>query len=102
MAYEEITSRNLSKGFSEVLIYLNDVTNSWFGNMFLITVWSIITFAVYNNRNDFGEAVSSAGFVLAIIGVFFWISGAISAYVLTACIGSAIFGFIWLLIEKRN
>ena len=99
---EQITNRNLTKGFGEILIYLNDVTNSWFSNMFLFAIWIIIAFSIYNNRQDFGEALSASGFVVAILGTLFWIAGFVGGYSLAICIGLAILGFVFLLIERKQ
>lgn len=99
--YRTPTDINMSKGYTEILNYINDVTNSWFSNMILVAIFVITAMGIYGYRKDFGEAFSSAGFFTAIIAVLFWVAGFINGLTLGIVIAVAIVGVASLWISKR-
>ena len=91
--YPYITERNVSKGFEEILSYVNDVTNSWISNMLLVGIFIIAFLGIFATRKDIGEAFAGSGFLLVMTATFFWVFDFISITPLITCIVVAIFGF---------
>ena len=92
MAYDSPTTINVSKGLGEVGNYLGNVTNNWFGNMLLITIYVIILIGIFKAKDDFASAVAIAGFGTFVIGLLFWLGGFISGIAFGVVIGVAIVG----------
>lgn len=92
---------NGTKGFGEILLYVNNVTGSVFSNMMLITIWIIILIGYYKARDDFGGAMGVAGFVTFVIGLLFWLGGFVSGVTLSIVIGMAIIGIIATIVERQ-
>ena len=98
--YANVYDRNLTKGFDEILYYVNDVTESLVSNLILVGIYIIILYGVFKNRNDFLEAMSVSGFVTFIIAVLFWLAGFISGYILVFVLAVAILSFAILWFNK--
>jgi len=100
--YPNIYDRNLSKGFQEILYYINDTTDSWISNMLLIGIFIIVSFNVFNHRDDLWEAFAIGGFTTFLISTLFWIGGFISGVTVTITLATAILGFVTLIFSKRR
>ena len=92
MVYESPTSINMSQGMGEMVNYLGEVTNYWFGNMLLIAIYVIILIGVFKAKDDFAGAMAIAGFGTFLIGLFFWLGGMITGWAFGITIGIAIVG----------
>jgi len=101
MSYANPTSINATKGFGEVLNYVNEVTNSWISNMSLIAIYFIILIGFYKAKDDFKGALAVAGYGAFVIGLFFWIGGFISPIAFGTTIAMAILGTIVLLLDNN-
>lgn len=99
--YESPSSLNMSKGFGEMVTYINNVTNSWISNMILIAIWIIILTGSFKSTNDFGKSMGVAGFGTFIVALFFWLGGLISGVTLSMVIGMAIVGIIIVLVSNN-
>jgi hypothetical protein len=100
MAYPSPTTINASKGFGEVLIYVNNVTNNWISNLLLMAIWIIILIGFYKAKDDFTGALAVAGYGTFVVSLFFWIGGFISGTAFGIVIAVAIIGTIVLLMDK--
>ena len=101
MAYDSPTSINASKGFGEILTYVNNVTDGWISNMLMIAVYVIILIGFYKAKDDFKGAMAVAGYGTFVIGLFFWIGGFVSSMAFGMSIGVAIVGTIVLLLDNN-
>ncbi len=102
MAYSSITDRNLSKGFSEILYYANEVTESWISNLILIAIYIITMMTIYNYKRDFVEGMAVAGFFTFLIALFFYLGDFISGVTFVFVIAVTIISVGLLFFNKRR
>lgn len=100
MAYPSPSLINGSKGFGEVLTYVNGVTDGWFSNMILIAIYIIVLIGFYKAKEDFKGAMAVAGYGTFVIALLFWASGMVSPISLGITIAIAIVGTIVLLADQ--
>jgi len=101
MSYPSPSSINASKGFTEILSYTNDVTNSWISNMLLIGIYIIVLIGFYKAKDDFQGALAVAGYGTFVVALFFWIGGFVSGWAFGISIAMAILGTIVLLMDHN-
>lgn len=101
MTYASPTTINATKGLGEILIYVNEVTNQWFSNMFLIAIYVIVLMGFYKAKDDFQGALAVAGYGTFVVSLFFWIGGVISGITFGITIAVAILGTIVLLMDHN-
>jgi len=101
MTYTSPTTINVTKGFGEVLNYVNVVTNSWLSNMFMIALYVIILIGFYKAKDDFKGALAVSGYGTFVVGLLFWIGGFISGIAFGMTIGVAILGTVVLLLDNN-
>ena len=101
MTYDSPTTINATLGLGEVLNYLNNVTDSWISNMFLIALYVIILIGFYKAKEDFKGALAVAGYGIFVIGLLFWIGGFVSGLALSFAIALAVIGTIVLLLDNN-
>ena len=101
MAYPSPTTINGTKGFGEVLNYINVVTNSWISNMILIAIYVIVLIGFYKAKEDFKGALAVAGYGTFVVALLFWIGGFVSGISFGMTIGVAILGTIVLLMDNN-
>lgn len=108
MAYPTLdTSYNITGDFSEILPYLNEVTNNLFSSMFLIAVFCISCLGSYfatrssQGRGDFPASFAVAGFVTAILSLILYLKlGVVSLLEVTVTISICIIGVLWLFLSR--
>lgn len=101
MTHISPTTINMSKGFGEVLIYLNTVTNNWISNFLLISIYLVILVGFYKVKDDFQGAFASAGYGTFVVALLLWIGGFVSGISLGICIAMGIIGTIVLLMDNN-
>lgn len=101
MAYPSPTTINGTKGFGEVLNYINVVTDSWISNMFLLAIYFIVLIGFYKAKEDFKGALAVAGYGTFVIALLFWIGGFVSAWAFGISLAMAILGTIVLLMDNN-
>ena len=101
MAYPSPSSVNASKGFGEVLNYINVVTDSWISNMILIALYFIVLIGFYKSKDDFKGALAVAGYGTFVFGLFMWIGGFVSGIAFGMTIAVAIMGTLVLLLDNN-
>ena len=101
MSYASPTTINSTKGFGEILNYINLVTDQWVSNMFLIAVYVIILIGFYKAKDDFKGALAVAGYGTFVVGLLFWIGGFVSGIAFGMSIGVAILGTILLFMDNN-
>jgi len=89
---------NATTGLSGMFNYLNAVTNSWFSNLFLISIYIIFATGFYFAKRDFGGSLTIGGFATFIIGLLFWVGGVISGVTFAFVVAIAIMSFasLWI------
>jgi len=102
MAYPNITDRNMSKGFSEILYYANEITESWLSNLILIGIYIITLMTIYNYKRDFVEGMAVAGFFTFLIALLFYLADFISGVTLVFVIAITIISVALLFFNKRR
>ena len=101
MTYASPTEINATKGFSEVLNYINVVTDNWVSNMLLIGIYIIVLLGFYKAKQDFTGAMAVAGYGTFVIALLFWVGGFVSGVALTVSIAFAIIGTAFLLLDRE-
>lgn len=101
MSYASPTTINASKGFGEIIGYVNGVTNQWFGNMLLIGIYIIVVIGYYKAKEDFIGALAMAGFSLFSVSLLFWLGGLISGVIMGISIGIAIISVVPLFLDNK-
>lgn len=99
MTYPSPSDINTTKGFGEVLDYLNEVTAMWISNMLLITVWFIILIGFYKAKDDFTGGLAVAGYCTFVLALLFWVGGFVSGITLGITAATAIIGTVVLLLD---
>lgn len=96
--YEYPTSINFTNGMNELFVYLNLVTNNWFSNFLLISIYIIFSAGFYFSRRDMFGAFAVGGFATFVFGVLLWAGGMISGVTFAFVIAVAIISFatLWL------
>jgi Zn-dependent protease with chaperone function len=102
MTYLSPNTINTSKGFGELLTYVNYATNNWISNMLLIAIYVIVLMGFYKAKDDFKGALAVAGYGTFVVSLLFWIGGFVSGWALGIAIAMAILGTIVLLLDNPN
>jgi len=95
------TTINATKGFGEILNYVNYCTDGWISNMIMIAIWVIVLMGYYKAKDDFKGALAIAGYGTFVIGLLFWIGGFITGVVFGMSIAVAIIGTLVLLLDAN-
>lgn len=101
MTYQSPETINATKGFPEILNYVNSVTDQWISNLLLIAIYVIILIGFYKSQEDFAGALAVAGYSTFVISLFFWIGGFVSGASFGIAIAIAIIGTVILLLDKE-
>lgn len=106
MTYEEFSSRNISDGFQVLFVYANDVTSGIFSNMLLFALFIIVLLgSFFASKRQTGSGNLAISFAVAgyfITGaslIMSFVDGLVNVYTIIICIGIAVIGTLWLLIE---
>ena len=102
MAYPSISDVNTTKGIGQVLGYVNDITDSWLSNGFLITIYFIIVISVFIARKDWAEGFAIGGFITFLVGFLFYLADFVAGYTLVILGAVAVLGVISLFITKKS
>jgi cytochrome c oxidase assembly factor CtaG len=103
MAWTSPTTINASEGLDSFLPYLNEVTNFWFGRMFMIAIFVIFLFGYISKKEgDWigGFAVSS--YVTFVLGLIFWVIGIVTGLDFAIIIGVVIISSAILFTQKPH
>lgn len=97
MPYDMPTTINWTSGMGEAFIYFNSVTNNWFSNLLLISIYVIFATGFYFAKNDIFGGFAVGGFVTFVISLILWVGGYISAITFTFAVAVMIasFGALW-------
>lgn len=98
--YEYPTIINASEGLPDLFSYVNNVTNSWFSNLLLVSIYLIMLVGFYKAKGDFSGAMAVAGFGTFIVSLLFWVGGLITGITFGFAIAMAIIGVIVLLLDN--
>ena len=101
MTHTSPVTVNATKGFGEVLTYINDVTNSWISVMMLFAIYVIILIGFYKASDDFKGALAVAGYGIFVVSLLFWIGGFVSGFIFGVSIALAIIGTLVLLMDNN-
>ena len=98
MAYEYPTSVNMTEGPTNLFLYLNTVTGSWFSNMILIAIYMIFASGFYYAKRDIFGGMAVGGFATFVIATLFWIAHIVSTVTFALVIAVSIMSFasLWL------
>ena len=102
--YTQPTEINWSEGFSGILYYVNDVTNSWVSILLLVAIYIITSISVYSYKKTpeaFFDSIAIAGFLTIVVGILFWTAEFISGTILAFVIGVGILSFASLWMKPR-
>lgn len=108
MAYELLTNRNLNAGFHVPFVYLNDITNGLFIQLFLFAIWVIVSMGIYFNQQrntgsgDLPVCLSVGGFITTITAVLLrLVPNLLSKYDLGVVIFLTVLSVAWLFFSKE-
>jgi len=92
---------NMSEGFTNLFVYFNTVTNNWFSNMLLITIYIMFAMGFYSSKRNVGGSFAVGGFATFVFGTLLWIANMISTFTFALVVAVAIgsFGMMWIFPE---
>ena len=103
MAWTSPTTINATRGFADILPYLNEVTENWISRMLLIGIWIIFLFGYLRVKGDndiiSGMAVSS--YVTFVLATLLWIIGFVSGLDMAIVVGVTLISTAMLLLDKK-
>lgn len=102
MPYNMPTSINWTSGMEEAFIYLNSVTNNWFSNMLLISIYIIFAIGFHFAKDDIFGGFAVGGFVTFVISLILWVGGYISGVTFTFAVAVMIASFCALWIRQNQ
>lgn len=103
MAWRSPTTINATAGMDSFLPYISEVTNFWFGRMFMISIFIIFIFGYLKFRNDdFIGALAVSSYVSFVIGLIFWVIGLVSGLDFAIVIGITLIASVLLLTQKKE
>ena len=100
--YQSVVDRNLTKGFGEILLYTNEVTEGLISNLILLGIYIIVLFSINQSKRNLVEATGIAGFVTFVISVLLWLSEFIVGTTVVITLSMAILGFLGVVFIKRS
>ncbi len=104
MTYRSPGSINATKGMQEFLIYASEVTNYWFGNMILISLFVIsLSYYLYTyGTKDFWSGVAVAGYFTFIVALFLWLMNVILGSTLAIVLGGVALATVALWMNRKD
>lgn len=106
MAFDEITTINVtsSDGMSNILSYINVVTNFWAGRMVMIAIFImfLLGYLRFKADDDFVGGFAIASYVTFVIGLLFWLINFLDGVAFSIIIGVTIISTAILLFDKRG
>ena len=89
MTYRNPASINATLGLQEFLVYASEITNYWFGNMIVITIFMIsLSYYLYTyGTKDFWSGAAVAGYFAFIVALFLWLMDVIIGSTMLLVIG---------------
>lgn len=106
MAYDEITTINMtsSEGMSNILQYINVVTDFWAGRMVVIAIFIMFLFGYLRSKgdDDFVGAFAVASYVTFVLGLLMWLINFLDGIAFGIIMGVTIIATAILLFDKRG
>ena len=104
MAYQSPATINATLGLQEFLIYCSQITNYWFGNMIVISVFVIsLSYYLYTyGTKDFWSGAAVAGYFAFIVALFLWLMDVITGSTMTIVIGGVTMATIALWRNRKD
>ena len=103
MAYSSPTGINLTSSPLGLFVWLNDVTNYWFSNALIMSIWVLFFMGFLSvERDDYIGASAVASYVTTILTLFLWIIGLASGWAFSIVIGLSLISTAWLLADRRG
>ena len=106
MAYDSINTINMtsSEGMSNILQYINVVTNDWAGRMIVVAIFVMFLFGYLRSKgdDDFVGAIAVASYVTFVMGMLMWLIGFLDGIAFSVIIGITIVSTAILLFDKRG
>ena len=104
--YDEINTINMTSadGMSNILQYLNVVTNFWAGRMVMVAIFVMFLFGYLKMKaeDDFVGAFAVASYVTFSLGILFWIIDFLDGLAFGVIIAVTIISTAILLFDKRG
>jgi len=106
MAFDSVNTINMtsSDGMSNILNYINVVTDFWAGRMVIIAVFIMFMFGYLKSKNDddFIGAFAVSSYVTFVIGTLMWLINFLDGISFSVVIGVTIISTAILLFDKRG
>jgi len=103
MAYDSITTVNMTSGIDELFYWLNEVTGLWFGNMMILAIFLVFLFGYLRAKSDdFVGGLAVSSYVTFVIGLMFWVIGIINGYTFGVVVGVTAISSVVLLLQKKE
>lgn len=104
MTYRDPSSINATLGLQEFLVYASEVTNYWFGNMIVISIFVIsLSYYLYTyGTKDFWSGTAVAGYFAFIVALFLWLMDVITGATMTVVIGGVTLATVALWLNRKD
>ena len=106
MSFDSITNINMtgSEGMSNILQYINVVTDFWAGRMVLIAIFVMFLWGYLRSKNDddFVGAFAVASYVTFVLGLLMWLINFLDGVAFGIIMAVTIVATAILLFDKRG
>ena len=103
MAHTSPTEINATEGIGNLLSYLSEVTNFWFGRMFMIAIFVIFLMGYTRiKENDWVGGFAIASYVTFVLGLIFWVLGVVTGMDFAIIIGITAVSSVALFMQKKE
>jgi len=102
--YASPTTINATKGITEITSYVNEVSNNWFGNMILISIWVLFFMGYLRSKgdDDLVGAFAVSSYVTFVLGTILFSFGMVSGWAFSLVIGITMISSAILWFSRKN
>ena len=103
MAYNSPDTINFSNGTEELMPYINDVTNGWFGRGFILSIWIILVIGYLKlNKDDYFGAFAVASWVCVVLGMLGWVMHLVRGLDIGLIVAVSILSTVGLILNRKQ
>ena len=104
MPYRSPATINGTKGITEITTYVNEVSNNWFGNMILISIWVLFFMGYLRSKgnDDLVGAFAVSSYVTFVMATLLFSFGAVSGWAFGIIIGITMISSIILYFDRKQ
>ena len=103
MVWASPTEIEVNSGIGSFIAWISEVTNFWFGRMFILAIFFIFLFGYMRAKDDdFFGGLAVASYICFVIGLLAWVIGMITGYDFAVIIAITLVSSILLLVQRGS